>query len=1332
VELLNARASRAAELAHRKTGKTCFASQSRSLLPQAHLKMAFSECFVSVKSLAKMNGVDKRTVQYCRKSVANHMVASRQAAAQSAVAFAGQCAFPTIIVDKAKWDEAKQTVSVKPSRKKQLKSMRGQDKKPSILPLSLPMKASSRQRRLAVHARRSGTGQNILVQGRLLRFVKWAPSLIGSRLLDLPVQVPPAPLAGKSAGHCLAALQKFQPVSFADMSRAASFLVVVREGDDASTNGQVKAAEQAKLEAEAPDNGVFVEDVCLHHQKHLGTGAALAEHLDVFSDMYCGAALFRQPGYLEKVDAALELVLRRTLHFRIDEDYDPMPAREANVKILIACGKDPDGPAEQQLLILLNTSWHLARPGHICKGSKCPCGLSVEARPREACVVKISELLSLLVFGTLPPIPVMSRWTRAVLCSGWFALGMAVHQVLRKAVGAALDKGFRVEDLDGPTPTKDDMPEGVAEFQAKRKSRIERLVTFTTLPSAKPRVIFLAKILQPCEYFSQWLSLKKSPLLDLLHGPTSPIVAVLQHLTGLLTAPLAELGLDCEDQETLKVLPVLHRTLTTLISGLQVRVLVRVRKYKYVQAVDQRLDLPVRTGIMQEFLDKPSCCLRPQPDKKLQEIAGKVCCGMPADQLCEGTVFQELVRQVADGIDFTTYDMECLNAACRAVCRTGSLSVESMSCSVYLKETHRGHLQAREAKSPRADATQHKSFTGAALSPLQVFHFHRMGVSSAGTWFTKGAWAESRAAFEQLGDAEQIRYRHLARLQRRVVLPLLLPQVAGVPQQAQTSPAEQPLQSHPEEKQLAELPEPGGAVANLQHPLWEVPGSSPQLEARESLMSKRHAGSNAKSNIIACYPCCASDYENAVQQQPAHRRALDWDDRLDPDKLGVAPVKAGSRSNGCVDAGVCCKPYLSCKWFAQARQAMNGIAAFSRKDSPSPSGRPMLLAFQASIQGKACQLQFAMLQWSSGRPLFQYFWKYEIAPPCHHSSADLPQLGTAFLPSTELCVTSTTPGITDRFPCWGCGLPVLQHTNAVLQDLMPDKDGDGKTWHVHGFDFAPDTDSAQICLGQVKTTQHLQSWILRDWTDSTSNSMADPTPLASQVEEETEELEPGSEHPDEILVRGLQAELEQAVGEAEQEVQQREADIEAARQRLAEQAEIHEASKSQSGKKRKERAEAERKPVPWGFLFVPEFSSKPSYVTEMRLRRVPAKSQFVAHYKHDEAFEQLPVLKGLNKKHSHSSKFAGTRAKRTQHQSAAEAVRWLWNKHVKFTGQKPDPATKAFCKKCQACADGTCTVIEDLDRDHPAGNAKAASSSSSSSSSSESTSTDSDTDSEED
>ena len=146
------------------------------------------------------------------------------------------------------------------------------------------------------------------------------------------------------------------------------------------------------------------------------------------------------------------------------------------------------------------------------------------------------------MFGNLPPVPIMSRWTRVASTLSWFSLGFALHAVLAKAFATAFDAKYCAEVLqraaDAVVPEDDCLVEmGAADREKWVKSvssRLQKSVAFFANNHSRAELIAMTCVASTTQYLSTWLMSDDKPLVLLASPLTSPLVLIQQYLGRLL------------------------------------------------------------------------------------------------------------------------------------------------------------------------------------------------------------------------------------------------------------------------------------------------------------------------------------------------------------------------------------------------------------------------------------------------------------------------------------------------------------------------------------------------------------------------------------------------------------------------------------------------------------------------------------------------------------------------------------------------------------------------------------------------------------------------------
>ena len=213
------------------------------------------------------------------------------------------------------------------------------------------------------------------------------------------------------------------------------------------------------------ENTISFISYCMLHQLHLVCSATLSSSMAVVSQLYSLARLLRCPGYIPRL---LNSIMP-TIYHDIEIEFVAGIAsaerlamyKEHNINVLVLCGVDPTTKEAQQLLSLLNGDWRWSRFHHLCTGFGCPCNSFQSNHPRHKLCVTIAELLRSCLFASMPPVPIMSRWTRVAGTLSWFCLLCNVHRALPKVFRSAFDTNFCKEILERAAQTT--MPDGVNE-----------------------------------------------------------------------------------------------------------------------------------------------------------------------------------------------------------------------------------------------------------------------------------------------------------------------------------------------------------------------------------------------------------------------------------------------------------------------------------------------------------------------------------------------------------------------------------------------------------------------------------------------------------------------------------------------------------------------------------------------------------------------------------------------------------------------------------------------------------------------------------------------------
>jgi hypothetical protein len=122
--------------------------------------------------------------------------------------------------------------------------------------------------------------------------------------------------------------------------------------------------------------------------------------------------------------------------------------------------------------------------------------------------------------------------------------------------------------------------------------------------------------------------------------------------------------------------------------------------------------------------------------------------------------------------------------------------------------------------------------------------------------------------------------------------------------------------------------------------------------------------------------------------------------------------------------------------------------------------------------------------------------------------------------------------------------------------------------------------------------------------------------------------------------------------------------------------------------------EAWRTEVPWMQKLVPHLL--PEGITYCRILRQPRNSAYIGYYKHS---PNVVAPRGVRRQ-SKQEKFGCCKGKQvTEHMAAATAVKWVWDKHIRFIPTELPQEVTEFIQDCEACAkgEGDCQVLQRME-----------------------------------
>jgi hypothetical protein len=490
-------------------------------------------------------------------------------------------------VEKVKWDETRQATTVRTG-------MQGGKLLPAVLDKDRSLRPHFLKERLArqkfkgagrgegkgkgkgkdagrkgrCHVRRiKGGSESIMIQRRTLRFSKVTSGYLDDTLatvdIVLPLICPPVMLSSTTAESIAEGLKRFEPISLEQLAASnAKRKVEIIECDAAKAN----TSYFNRLRASKPTTLIMFLVYCMIHQLALSSGLLLGlvdtDKMELVNSLYSIALLLRTPGCFQVMLNLLDLVVRDFIVIT-DDPVDPA-ATATSWDILSILGWDTSDPLVVEIISILNDWWR-KQWGLI---HNCNCATRCA---KDTLAARLTKVLTWLLLGARPDIPMPSRWTRVFQCLKWFGPFIAIHGLFQKVFRCGFDPGWAAErlglapeevvedeevDLDAqpglpnqqPAPEQPneerpmDMEEARKQFQKEYSSRKGKGITFCRAPNTSLRVLLLTLILGPLHFgFAHLLKtagLRSSmpdepecplPILDLLNPGTSFVVVILQY-----------------------------------------------------------------------------------------------------------------------------------------------------------------------------------------------------------------------------------------------------------------------------------------------------------------------------------------------------------------------------------------------------------------------------------------------------------------------------------------------------------------------------------------------------------------------------------------------------------------------------------------------------------------------------------------------------------------------------------------------------------------------------------------------------------------------------------
>ncbi len=377
----------------------------------------------------------------------------------------------------------------------------------------------------------------------------------------IPVVQPPAILQSNSA-PCTKAAQSSQEVLSREDLQAISHVVwLEREGDAAKANISLLDELRSNIGASGNPYIILLGILCVIHEIHIIMRLLLASidgnRMTFVNDAYCAAHVMRAPGYFCRILGCVESCLRDPEGLRIVYGAAPAGARDHNQKILELCGFDAQDPDFEELLRILNDFWYILHSmTHYCQCEK-PCTF-------EGLLEKLSILLTRVVFGRMPSIPIPARWMLVLATTRWFKMCCTLHGLGRRVILRALNPAFIKQVEDNMRSAEDNVDVAEMDLCLKMASdkdlhqqqlgkRLTRTVDYISCPSTERDADTILASAGGINYVTGHLLHTEqqrnrnrlspevpAPLLDMTNDAYSPVSVARQSYANMLLKPAAE------------------------------------------------------------------------------------------------------------------------------------------------------------------------------------------------------------------------------------------------------------------------------------------------------------------------------------------------------------------------------------------------------------------------------------------------------------------------------------------------------------------------------------------------------------------------------------------------------------------------------------------------------------------------------------------------------------------------------------------------------------------------------------------------------------------------
>ena len=771
----------------------------------------------SIGTTASLLGIMKGTVSYVRKGVAQALVHSQQLAVDQWLSELKPRS-TACFIDKLKWDETKQLVSMPKMEIQDADNVFGIRRPPpridapdqpandsnddddnvdrsgddeAQVAIADCAAAAAVRRRRTKRRRMRGAAESILVQ---LRTCVAVPARRDDGLTKIMLATPARVLRDKGGLTTFAGLQA-HGVPLDVVARCVPMIVLVRECDAAKANEVCLRREANSM----PDCAVLLHVFCWAHQMHIISATVVAATSNIapragsrgklafLASLFSASMLLRTPGYFVSMMMQVQRVVSQSLVVLTAHTPDML---RRHTEILQACGIDAGRPAWAELLACLCGDWHDDSCIQVYWSE------DKGAAHRADIAHYISELLCDTVFASLPDVPAPARWARIGYCLTWWSSGMVIHNVLSKVLLLAFDPSCTLSCMlpehirklvrDPVDATIADEPElDSTAYAATIGRRCNALLAFTKSPSSAHVITCTAAILSALQYPYHALlhmsaqrakrsfsSSRPAPLLDFLWPRASPLVVVQQFFARTLLRRPSEgpLYITAASVSVRRLVACLaFRLLMIGAAGLYVRLEWLLQRWplRLFMCCDERQALSDRRRTAICFQVTRPCCMGEFDTARLwraiEADARGTGCSM-ADALM-GADWQQVLRAVAMEIDMNTADVENAHAFAKRAAGACGSSAELMSAMALLRQGRSiseamtrsvaGSRPSPSAPEPERDARAAKFQSWTALHFLHSMRA-RERLSEKTAFMSKDAWADTRAAFEAMTDDERI------------------------------------------------------------------------------------------------------------------------------------------------------------------------------------------------------------------------------------------------------------------------------------------------------------------------------------------------------------------------------------------------------------------------------------------------------------------------------------------------------------------------------------------------------------------------------------------------